>query len=96
MADIDEFKYVSKNYSKKRLQDWIYANEPWRILDTKEEEKVSQDESESQKTLSKQEIWDLNKTEQVELINLYDVSEIPRYEKDRVELILNLQLEKLN
>jgi HD superfamily phosphohydrolase len=43
------------------------------------------------KKLSEQEIWDLNKNEQEEIINSFGEENIPRYEEGRVKKIIELQ-----
>jgi len=43
------------------------------------------------KKLTKEELFDLKKDEQVKLLNKLGAEKIPRYEKQRVELLLKLQ-----
>jgi len=85
MADVDEWEYVSKHYSKAKLQKWIKANEPWRNAEQKEDAK------EEQKIYTEKELYDLNKDEQIKLLNSLGTTEIPRYEIDRVKKVLNIQ-----
>jgi len=79
MADIDEFEYLKDVLSKDELLSWVKKNDPKRLK-----------EVEGIKKLSEKEVWDLNKNEQVKIIESYG-EKVPKYEKDRVELILKLQ-----
>ena len=85
MEDVDEWEYVSKNYSKAKLQKWIVANEPWRNAEQKEEVK------EEQKIYTEKELYDLNKDEQISLLNSLGITDIPKYELGRVKKVLEIQ-----
>lgn len=43
------------------------------------------------KTSTEQELWDLNKAEQITLLNSYGITDIPQYEAERVAKLLEVQ-----
>ena len=51
----------------------------------------SEESTSVKKTYSEKEIIDMNKDEQIIIIRSYGVYDIPKYEKDRVKKILELQ-----
>ena len=84
MSDKDEYEYISKNYSKEHLEDWIEIYEPWRLKGTVKEITDKMDKLE----LTEKELYALNKDEQIELLNSIGITDIPRLEKDRVNKIM--------
>jgi len=91
--DIETWEGVNKHIVKK-AQERLKELECEETLEEKvepvKEEKVESKPAKVKK-LNKKEIKDLTKDEQVEMLNKLGVDEIPRYEKDRVELIFKLQ-----
>jgi hypothetical protein len=56
--------------------DWIARNEPWRL---------------PKKIFSREQLKHKNRDEQVEILNSYGIKDIPRYEGERIDKILELQ-----
>jgi len=82
MANRDEFEHKQKTLSKEELIEWTKKFDPKRLRDV-----------EGVKRLSEKEVWDLSKDEQTKIIKSYN-QPVPKYEKDRVELIIKLQEDK--
>ena len=57
--------------------DWIKTHEPWRIKQTL-------------KSLTKQELYDLTKAEQTKILKSKGITDIPQYEKGRVDKIIEI------
>lgn len=58
--------------------DWIIIHEPWRIRKT---EKL---------VYTEQELYDLTKVEQVKILKKYGIEDIPKYERERVDKIIEI------
>ena len=58
--------------------DWIAIYEPWRI---RKAEKL---------VYTEQELYDLTKAEQVKILNSHGIKDIPRYERERVDKIIDI------
>ncbi len=66
--------------------DWIKRNEPWRLKDNKNPEP-----KEKVKKYTERELYDLDKDEQINLLNSLGITDIPRYENERVKKLLEIQ-----
>jgi len=60
--------------------DWIEKYEPWRLKDTKMKKL----------NFTEQELYDLTKAEQIKILKSKGITDIPQYEKGRVEKIINI------
>jgi len=89
MADKDEWDYVSTHYSEQELDKWVKNNEPWRL----EKEVLPEPIKEPKKTHTEQELYDMNKNEQIDILKRHGIKDIPKHEKERVDKILELMME---
>ena len=65
--------------------DWIAIHEPWRL------NKTDKEITNPQKiTYTEKELYDLTKAEQIEILNSEGIKNIPRYESERVEKIIEI------
>jgi len=61
--------------------DWIRLHEPERIMDHKLKRNI---------TPTEQELYDLTKVEQAKILNENGVKKVPKYEKERVNKIIEI------
>jgi len=88
MADKDEWDYVSTHYSKISLNKWIKEHEPWRLC--QEEQEIIKEPT---KTHTEQELYDMTKKEQIDILKRHGITVVPKYEKGRVDKILEIMIE---
>jgi len=79
MADIDEWSFVSKYFSKNKLKKWIKKNEPWRMENKEHKEKKKMEN----------ELRELDKIEGMGEERLKDIMRIYDSEKELKEALRN-------
>jgi len=64
--------------------DWIETYEPWRLKGTVKEVTEKMEKLE----LTEKKLYKLTKDEQIKILNSIGVTDIPKYEKERVDKIM--------
>lgn len=84
------FDKLIKADRKKDIVKRLWDEFGGKVVKPKKEE--PKETPEDKKVLTEKELFALNKAEQVEILNKLGVKEIPGYEQDRVNKILELQV----